>query len=743
MSDIGEFGGSGGGGTPGTPLHSIQFNNPLGTFAGSADLTWVGGSGIVDLQHAAVGNFGAINNVLYAPGDPTFATPTAINVPLSVNEYLSGDLPTLGAYIDGQAIFTGYKHIGLGNAFVYGLDIENWINTDSTGPFGQFYGAWVATTNLGTGTVSEHVGVLSACTDLALTQIVSFHSDFLSQGVVHSTAGTVASYYAQKRIGNAMGVGGVATDFAAFVADLQFDPLAATTNYYGAKIGVPGGTPTISGTAYGVYIGDHHGLGSAPVSANLRSVGSNSLNIFEGKIDVGLVSGNTGKLDFIGTTSGKVTLSTQDAAGTWTLKLPTTAGTNTWFLQTDGIGNTTWAAGGGGGSPGLPLNSVQWNSAGSFAGATHFNIDGSGQPNVDVGFAYMHNGKPVLFSVPNVTNDNFFEGNAGNFTVTGRSNLGTGTGALQAVTTGGDNTAIGTGALRSLTTGTSNVALGTSAGKLLTGAQFNLLIGNAVMDSATGGDGNLGFGASVLNSNTTGGSNIAIGFQSMLNNTTGGANVAIGAATLLHNTVDGNNIAIGAQALQNSNVGGASNIAIGNQALVLNVTGYNNVAIGNSALFSLNGPRFNTAIGTNCLSSVTVGESSVGIGYGAGPNASSGSGNIFIGFSSGSSITTGANNLILGDSVDTGSNVSGCIVIGQNATNRLDYNLTNSGKWTAKAAIVLPVSAVASLPAGVAGAVAFVNDATQTMTAGVGAVVAGGGANRVPVYHDGTNWRIG
>lgn len=34
-------------------------------------------------------------------------------------------------------------------------------------------------------------------------------------------------------------------------------------------------------------------------------------------------------------------------------------------------------------------------------------------------------------------------------------------------------------------------------------------------------------------------------------------------------------------------------------------------------------------------------------------------------------------------------------------------------------------------------------DATQALTAGIGAVVAGGGANCVPVYSDGLNWRIG
>lgn len=51
------------------------------------------------------------------------------------------------------------------------------------------------------------------------------------------------------------------------------------------------------------------------------------------------------------------------------------------------------------------------------------------------------------------------------------------------------------------------------------------------------------------------------------------------------------------------------------------------------------------------------------------------------------------------------------------------------------------VYTVATLPAaGTQGARAFVSDANATTFA---AVVAGGGANPVPVYDDGTNWRIG
>ena len=54
--------------------------------------------------------------------------------------------------------------------------------------------------------------------------------------------------------------------------------------------------------------------------------------------------------------------------------------------------------------------------------------------------------------------------------------------------------------------------------------------------------------------------------------------------------------------------------------------------------------------------------------------------------------------------------------------------------------------AVAALPSAAAaggGTRAAVSDATQTLTAGIGAVVVGGGANVVPVWSDGVNWRIG
>ena len=57
-----------------------------------------------------------------------------------------------------------------------------------------------------------------------------------------------------------------------------------------------------------------------------------------------------GFIGLMGSASGTVKLKTAAAAGTWDLTLPTTAGTAGYFLQTNGSGVTTWAAGGSGGS---------------------------------------------------------------------------------------------------------------------------------------------------------------------------------------------------------------------------------------------------------------------------------------------------------------------------------------------------------------------------------------------------------
>jgi hypothetical protein len=71
-------------------------------------------------------------------------------------------------------------------------------------------------------------------------------------------------------------------------------------------------------------------------------------------------------------------------------------------------------------------------------------------------------------------------------------------------------------------------------------------------------------------------------------------------------------------------------------------------------------------------------------------------------------------------------------------------NLTTAGRlYTSGGSLTTPI-AVSALPsASTAGARTFVNNSNVVASGNFGAIVAGGGANTVPVYSDGTNWRIG
>jgi hypothetical protein len=74
--------------------------------------------------------------------------------------------------------------------------------------------------------------------------------------------------------------------------------------------------------------------------------------------------------------------------------------------------------------------------------------------------------------------------------------------------------------------------------------------------------------------------------------------------------------------------------------------------------------------------------------------------------------------------------------------NRLD-NILGQLSASTQSIISTTVYTVATLPSAVTsgvGARTFVSDANATTFA---SIVVGGGANKVPVYSDGTNWRIG
>jgi hypothetical protein len=90
------------------------------------------------------------------------------------------------------------------------------------------------------------------------------------------------------------------------------------------------------------------------------------------------------------------------------------------------------------------------------------------------------------------------------------------------------------------------------------------------------------------------------------------------------------------------------------------------------------------------------------------------------------------------------NNASGHIVLRTRVSGTKIDGLRVYGQgWVRLGPLTINVSGLTAAAAGLIGMRAFVNDASVTYTAGIGTVVVGGGANVVPVFCDGTNWRIG
>lgn len=295
----------------------------------------------------------------------------------------------------------------------------------------------------------------------------------------------------------------------------------------------------------------------------------------EWKAGVGLQIGSTagtltGLIKLVGLTSGVVSLSVLDAAGTWTMKLPNSAGTNGYVLQTDGSGNTSWVAQSGSAGAitigsttisGGTTGRVLYDNAGVFGEASNFTIS-SGNPNVATGGEYLYNGNGIAFAVdPGGGNPiNYFLGGAGNLSTTGNANFGEGPGCLASITTGTRNMAMGSNALNAGTSADRNCAMGANTLKALTTGFNNMAIGFSAMVSATTCSDNVVIGQGALGLGTTDSFNVAIGSVTLENQNGGGPNVAIGYGTGADITTGGNNTFIGYNTGRGITTGGSNTI---------------------------------------------------------------------------------------------------------------------------------------------------------------------------------------
>jgi len=115
---------------------------------------------------------------------------------------------------------------------------------------------------------------------------------------------------------------------------------SGTLTWNGSVIGTTGSS--ISGTTnYVPYFTGSASIGNSVIYQSGSDIGIG--NTSPGALlDIGAAGTTLGTLRLEGNTSGYLQIQPAAAAGSWTMTLPSTAGTNGYVLQTDGSGNTSW-----------------------------------------------------------------------------------------------------------------------------------------------------------------------------------------------------------------------------------------------------------------------------------------------------------------------------------------------------------------------------------------------------------------
>jgi hypothetical protein len=350
-----------------------------------------------------------------------------------------------------------------------------------------------------------------------------------------------------------------------------------------------------------------------------------------GNVGIGTTSPNA-LLDIgsTGTTRGTLRLESSTAAtyvqlqpsttsGSWTLTLPSSAGTANYLLQTDGSGNTSWASLGGAG--GIPLNlgtsAAATNPQRPGQPGTGFYSDTSNEVEVAIGGANLVTWTASAENLTGtITQGSYSIGykiNGNNAVWQDAANYNLAVGATSFPTTvnpdgsgndGQANVAVGYQALNANTTGNQNTAIGYLALAANTTGVYNTAVGYGALHAGITGANNTAIGFQALYADTIGSYNTAVGYQALVNNITGNYNTALGFSALVYNTT------------------GVSNTALGYAALGFNSTGTDDTAVGINAMLGVNGNRltgkYNTGIGDSALYTIQgAGANNTTLGYNA------------------------------------------------------------------------------------------------------------------------------
>jgi trimeric autotransporter adhesin len=405
------------------------------------------------------------------------------------------------------------------------------------------------------------------------------------------------------------------------------------------------------------------------------------------------------------------------------LKWPQADGTADYVLKTDGSGQLSWTEQtGGGGTPGGSDTQIQYNSGGSFAGASGLVTDGSNltlNAQGDLRFADSDSSNWVAFQAPATVASNVTwtlpdaDGTDGQVIKTNGSGTlswitpsagggggGTSVTVTQATATASQTTfnvtytvgqlsvylngALLASADYTATNGTTVVlAAGAASGDIFTAVAYSTVAGLEIesgspfMTAVGSGAGavntgvrNVFVGFEAGNDNTTGANNTAVGYQALDANTTGIRNTAVGSSALTSSIAAQYNTAIGYNALSSNETGGF-NTSVGDASLEKNTTGVRNTAVGQGALNANTTGTDNTAVGKSALDVSTTASDLTAIGRDAGGANTTGSDNTFVGANAGANNTTGISNTFVGRNCSGSSaGANNQVVLGANISSQ-------------------------------------------------------------------------
>ena len=288
---------------------------------------------------------------------------------------------------------------------------------------------------------------------------------------------------------------------------------------------------------------------------------------------------------------------------------------------------------------------------------------------------------------------------------------------------------LGTAATKNVGVSNGQVAAGDDSRFFVINDSLYSVSHTGALSTASLGAGNVAIGPGALQSNTSGAQNTCVGYQALRLNSTGHDNVAQGVSALAANTTGVSNVSIGSLSMTGNTTGGG-NVAVGYCSLAGNVEGTGNTAVGNGTL-QYNVGYQDTVVGSGaglCYGTV------FGTAYGFGHYVTGAVNSTYLGANTLASAATVTNETVIGfGAYGAGSNTT---TIGSTANTKVLIN----------GVLQQTPMGMGSLPsASTAGLRTFVNNSSQALNSNAGAVliIATTGSYTIPVWSDGTNWRIG